>query len=348
MSRLSNQLYEFGGFRLDAAERVLWRGEELIVLPPKVFDTLWMLVKSEGTVVSKSELMEAIWADAFVEESNLSQNIYTLRRTLGVDEEGRQFIETVPRRGYRFAVPVRLLSEASNDSSDPTEDVGPGDIAMSSNSGVLLDRSIPGSPDTPANDSSRQPSAPESRPRSALRRGLWGGAAVLILCALGLGIYQLVSRRDAKGRQAIAPIEQVRFQRLTDSGNVVFPTISPNGELLAYVQHEEQQGSIWVKQIETGSSFQSAPPSQKGYRSLAFSPDGKYLFFREEADPGSIYQISTFGGAPKRLADNVWSDFSLSPDGKQFAFTRRDAGRDSRFIVFSSIDGSGEREPIPR
>src|SRR6185503_21259210 len=125
MSRFSNELYEFGAFRLDAAERVLWRGQELIVLPPKVFDTLWMLVRREGTVVSKSELMEAIWADAFVEESNLSQNIYTLRRTLGVDEEGRQFIETVPRRGYRFAVPVRLLSDVSK----PSEDVGSGNAA---------------------------------------------------------------------------------------------------------------------------------------------------------------------------------------------------------------------------
>jgi TolB protein len=114
------------------------------------------------------------------------------------------------------------------------------------------------------------------------------------------------------------------------------------------VQHEEQQGSIWVKQIATGSSFQTVPPSSKGYRSLAFSPDGKYLYFREEEDPGSIYQISTFGGAPKRLAENVWSDFSLSPDGTQFAFTRRESGRDSRFLVLSNIDGGGESEPISR
>ena len=106
---------------MDATERVLWRGEELLVLPPKVFDTLWTLVRTEGRVVSKSELMEAIWADAFVEESNLSQNIYTLRRTLGVDEQGRKFIETVPRRGYRFAVPVKLLDEVSNDGAKQTE-----------------------------------------------------------------------------------------------------------------------------------------------------------------------------------------------------------------------------------
>src|SRR5215468_7294028 len=69
MSQSSTRLYEFGAFRLDAVERVLWRGEEMIVLPPKVFDTLWMLVKEEGRVVSKSELMEAIWANAFVKKA---------------------------------------------------------------------------------------------------------------------------------------------------------------------------------------------------------------------------------------------------------------------------------------
>ena len=78
MSRSPSKLYEFGSFRLNTAERVLLRDDELLVLPPKVFDTLLVLVEKEGRVVSKSELMEAIWSDAFVEESNLSQNIYTL------------------------------------------------------------------------------------------------------------------------------------------------------------------------------------------------------------------------------------------------------------------------------
>src|SRR5262245_22442043 len=113
MSQLPGKLYEFGSFRLDPTERLLLRGSEVLVLPPKVFDTLLVLIERDGRVASKTELMEAIWADAFVEESNLSQNIYTLRRTLGVDEQGKQLIETVPRRGYRFAVPVRTVTGES-------------------------------------------------------------------------------------------------------------------------------------------------------------------------------------------------------------------------------------------
>ncbi len=322
MSQSSSKLYEFGAFRLDASERVLWRDEEMIVLPPKVFDTLWALVKEEGRVVSKSELMEAIWADAFVEESNLSQNVYTLRRALGVDEQGRQFIETIPRRGYRFAVPVRLLDEVSNNRTNGSQEFAAAQTA----------------PLAPAS-----PAEKEIRPRSTLRSTLWAGLGVVVLFSIGFGVYQYVNRRGEKER--IAPIEQVRFQRLTNSGDVVYPTISPNGELLAYVRLGKQGRSVWIKQIETGSSVQTLPPSRKSYRSLAFSPDSKYLYFREEEDPGVIYQTPVFGGAPKKVAENVWSDFSVSPDGRQLAFIRRDAGRNNAYLlILSNIDGSGEHK----
>ena len=321
MSQSFNRLYEFGEFRLDVAERVLWRGEEMIVLPSKVFDTLLMLVKEEGRIVSKSELMEEIWKGAIVEESNISQNIYTLRRLLGVDEQGRQFIETVPRRGYRFAVPVRLLDKAASNGANGSQAFVADQPAF-----------VPPSP----------PAKKEIRPRSALRAALLAVLGVVVLSSLGFGIYQFVNRRG--GKKTTAPIEQVRFQRLTDSGDVVYPTISPDGELLAYVRLEEEQGSVWIKQIATGSSFQALPPSRKSYRSLAFSPDGQYLFFREETDPGAIYQTPVFGGAPKKVADDVWSDFSISPDGKLLAFIRRDAARSAQLLILLSIDDGDANE----
>lgn len=113
MTKEKKELYEFGEFRLDACERVLWRGAEIVALSPKVFETLLLLVEHEGKIISKSEMMDRIWADTFVEEGNLTQNIYTLRRLLGQDEHGGKFIENVPRRGYRFAAPVRVLSCAT-------------------------------------------------------------------------------------------------------------------------------------------------------------------------------------------------------------------------------------------
>ncbi len=353
MSQSSNKLYGFGAFRLDAAERVLWRGEELLVLPPKVFDTLLVLVEKEGRVVSKSELMEAIWADAFVEESNMSQNIYTLRRTLGVDDQGRQFIETIPRRGYRFAVPVKLLADDSRDGAEQSEEVVSKNLSTDSTAEAVENNINSPSLHPSTNDSQalRTPEAQtaspaaHARPRPAVRYAFWAGLAVLCLSALGFGIYQFAAGRGEKDEPRIAPIEQVRFQRLTDSGDVASATISPSGELLAYVRHEEDGESVWVKQIATGSSFQTLPPSRKGYRSLVFSPDGRYLFFRQEADPGTIHQTPAFGGTLRIVADNVWSDFCVSPDGKQFAFVRRDTARNNAYLlIVSNIDGGGERE----
>jgi TolB-like protein/DNA-binding winged helix-turn-helix (wHTH) protein len=111
MPNAVKRLYEFGPFQLDAAERLLRRGNERLDLPPRVFDTLVALAESDGRLLEKNELMDRIWPDATVEENNLSQAIYLLRKVLRDGENGSRYIETVPKRGYRFIAPVRL-SEA--------------------------------------------------------------------------------------------------------------------------------------------------------------------------------------------------------------------------------------------
>src|SRR5262249_29717000 len=107
MSLQSKRIYEFGPYRLDAAERLLWRNGEPVPLQPKVFDLLLALVERHGRLVEKEELMNVVWPDTFVEEANLASNISIVRKTLG--ENGQQFIETVPKRGYRFIDDVRKV-----------------------------------------------------------------------------------------------------------------------------------------------------------------------------------------------------------------------------------------------
>ena len=102
MGQQDNRSYEFGRFRLKVAERVLLREGELVPLTPKVFDILVTLVENGGQVVAKDDLMKRVWPNTFVEEGNLTQNISLLRKALGETPGGPQFIETVPRRGYRF------------------------------------------------------------------------------------------------------------------------------------------------------------------------------------------------------------------------------------------------------
>src|SRR6266566_4751994 len=106
MIERAKHFYEFGQFRIDEGERVLLREGQPVPLAPKVFDTLLALVKDRGHVIEKDRLMKELWPDTFVEESNLTYNISQLRKMLG-DGAGERYIETIPRRGYRFTAPVR-------------------------------------------------------------------------------------------------------------------------------------------------------------------------------------------------------------------------------------------------
>jgi TolB-like protein/DNA-binding winged helix-turn-helix (wHTH) protein len=99
--------FEFGAFRFDPAERVLYRGPERVPLSPKVADTLFVLLTHHGRVVEKNELIQLVWPDTFVEEGGLTRNISALRKALGDDAEGSRHIETIPKRGYRFVAPIR-------------------------------------------------------------------------------------------------------------------------------------------------------------------------------------------------------------------------------------------------
>ena len=124
-SQETPRLYEFGPFRLDPTERKLLRDNETVVLTPKAFDTLHMLVRNSGRVLEKDELIRMLWPDTFVEEGSLSNHIFLLRKALG---ENPAFIETVPRRGYRFVGAVRQFPhgaptqlEKPPEAGDPSE-----------------------------------------------------------------------------------------------------------------------------------------------------------------------------------------------------------------------------------
>lgn len=115
------KIYEFGGFRLDAGERTLIQNGQPVMLTPKVFDLLAILVGNHGHLMTKDELIRGLWQDSFVEEANLNVNISTLRRALGETPTEQRFIETVPRAGYRFVAEVREVSDGSQ--PEPKADV---------------------------------------------------------------------------------------------------------------------------------------------------------------------------------------------------------------------------------
>lgn len=111
MSRSPKRFYLFDGFRVDVSERILFNENREVPLTPKVFDTLLVLLQNSSHVLTKKELMEQVWPDSFVEENNLAQNISILRKALGEGKEGEPYIQTVPKRGYRFVAEVRTTGD---------------------------------------------------------------------------------------------------------------------------------------------------------------------------------------------------------------------------------------------
>jgi TolB-like protein/DNA-binding winged helix-turn-helix (wHTH) protein/Flp pilus assembly protein TadD len=113
MAQAAKYLYEFGPFRIDPSEGLLLRDDQPIPLAPKAFEALLLLVESSGHLIEKGVLIQKLWPDSFVEEANLSKYIFTLRQALSDGEDGQKYIETVPKRGYRFVAPVQKLAAES-------------------------------------------------------------------------------------------------------------------------------------------------------------------------------------------------------------------------------------------
>lgn len=195
----SRNVYEFGEFRLDAGDRLLFRRGELVPLAPKAIDTLLVLVERGGHVVSKEELMQAVWADAFVEENNLNQAISAVRKALGQTSGGPSFIETVPKRGYRFVgavtdAPVAAASEPHSGSSPAIAEPAGGAVPLGSSFYIVR----------PADDLFQ----------SALTRG---DSIVLVKGARQMGKTSLLARGLQNARAAGARVVLTDFQDLSSS-----------------------------------------------------------------------------------------------------------------------------------
>jgi DNA-binding winged helix-turn-helix (wHTH) protein/tetratricopeptide (TPR) repeat protein len=222
---MNKRFYEFGPFRIDVANRLLLRGGEPLAVTPKAVDTLLALVQCRGQVLRKADLMNLVWPDTLVEESNLSQNIYLIRKALGERPNGLSYIETIPRRGYRFVADVREYQD---------EPVGPASCALR-NAKVRMDGpeeaggQTPNTPDhrpesaqprldKAADAAQRSSPSPRPLPR-ALGRARWlntalGTAAVVVLVIGGLLYLRLSGRQGSLNTNRLESLAAVPFKPL--------------------------------------------------------------------------------------------------------------------------------------
>ena len=134
MDRAVRRVYEFGPFVLDPGERLLRHGATRMELPPRAFDILLVLVENSGRLLEKDALMQTVWRDTVVEENNLSQVVYLVRKALRDGEDGARYIETVPKRGYRFVGEVREFEPGRGNDNGRNGDTGFNSLSSSSSS----------------------------------------------------------------------------------------------------------------------------------------------------------------------------------------------------------------------
>ena len=328
MRNKTHNLYEFDEFRIDEKERILLAGGKVIQLPPKVFDTLFSIVKRQGSIVSKDELMNEVWTDSFVEEGNLTQNIYTLRQTLG-----KEYIETVPRRGYRFAKKVNLTSLGENVT---TSDPNPVEISTNSSKQKAFQKET----------------SEISQHKPFLTLGKLQAGLITGLVAIVLGSFVFWGIKNGESKLKKTSLENIEFLRLTNSGDVLGMAISPTGKLLAYVSGDESaQKTVSLLDIQSEQSVKLNIPSKVNFSAVRFSNDGDLLYFLDRKgnnQAGKVYQITRFGGVPKLIADDVWSKFSVSPNGKMLAFFRRNPKTNEHRLIIRSVESEKTEQVISK
>ncbi len=320
MSNISSNLYAFGNFRLNERERNLWRDDELIPLPPKVFDTLLLLVKNAGSTVSKDQMLDEVWADSFVEEGNLTQNIYTLRQVLGRDEK---FIETVPRRGYRFVSKVHIVSQAelevvANELESMPEPAAPVWVAETRTPPQIYEK------------------------RSHIR----GFAVVFGVISLLFIIAAFSYFRSDAVTGANNGTAALTLKSLTDSGTASSPAVSPDGRLVAYLERTDNRLAAKLKDVESGSVVDIKIDGSEVPSSLEFSPDGREIYFRQRGlwrSGQGVFKIPAFGGVPVQVATDVWGSFSISPDGRSIAIYREDTRSNIDRLILRDLNSGEER-----
>ncbi len=177
--------------------------------------------------------------------------------------------------------------------------------------------------------------------RHKVGAALMFAALLLIVAAGGLGIYWWLNRETS-----VAHFSDVRLTRLTNSGNAIDATISPDGKYIVYVLSERGVQSLYIRQVSTANDKLIVPGAPVGYFGVTFSPDGTELFYvlKANLDAGTLYRIPVLGGAPIKVLERLDGPVSFSPDGKQFVFLRGNyPNQGESALVIANIDGTGER-----
>jgi DNA-binding winged helix-turn-helix (wHTH) protein/Tol biopolymer transport system component len=323
MPQISQPGFRFGEFFLNAAERrLLCRGEN-VPLTPKAFDTLLLLVKNAGHLVEKEAFLKQLWPDVFVEESSLAQNISGLRKVLGDDGNGNKFIETMPKRGYRFVAEVR---EQVEDTVSKGNGVGAQSATLSVVQTVGQERS----------------SAAE------VQGTKWHSARVGLYRALSLvaGVAVLVLMCTAVWHSQPQPPTVTNMVRITNDGKAKNPTNSPvtDGVHLYFTEGLPRTSGSGIAQVSAAGGETTWITTLKDVWAVnSISPDGSELLVAKSGTGVSDHAIELWvqplpAGAPHRAGNILAPKATWTPDGAHIVYADGDK------IMLANKDGSGPHQ----
>ncbi|HEU0176124.1 MAG TPA: winged helix-turn-helix domain-containing protein [Blastocatellia bacterium] len=332
----NNQYYEFGPFRLAAAEHRLYRDGEIIMLPPKEFDLLLLLVQNPGQVMNRESLIKALWPDTVVEEANLNVHISALRKALAEKSGEQHYIETLPRLGYRFIAPVTEVNGAAMISSISQVLAENGAVGLSQNGVTTVNNRVA------ADWHSRR---------------LWAAIPLWLLAVGLLGVpaflYFKPLRSTGDGAASVSPINVVPLT--TYHGRESQPAFSPDGNQIAFVWSGERDDNqdIYVRLVDGGNWVRLTDDPGDDVNPV-WSPDGRTIaFYRSSSDGDGIFLVPALGGAERKLT-GVWANrFSFgihtwihwSPDGRWLAVSDKTSAEEP-FSLFLVSPETGEKRRV--
>ncbi len=344
MSNKTLTFFKFDDFYLDIDERRLTFQEQPVPLTPKAFQTLVVLLRNHGKVVEKEYFLNEVWADTFVEESTLAQNILTLRKTLSRLKNDKEFIVTVPRRGYQFAGEVQEI-------------LGDEEIFVVEKRTrthlIAEQREIHDSLDTNSGSTNSGKITVNFRQLflkngfSSRRNAIFAGLLALLACTIGY-----FAAFGFRGNQSFAESQfrNFRTDTIVADADIRNSAISPNGKYLAVVQVKNGIQSLYLRQIENGNTVETVPRINGKFIGAVFSPRSEQIYYsvNETLEPNkpavsTLYKVSVLGGASQKILHNIDSPAAISPDESRLAFVRHNSESKETALIVTDMEGRNER-----